>query len=146
MTSSLESTLGWLTPPPPPATSADVRRHGLGLLLRGLGLMALGGPLVVGAIFGLRALGVDLQSAVTLRNGTLLLAGAPFAIGYVLTMVGLFRAVTGRATATSSGLASMGRILLGLALTLVGLVGVFATVAFVGGLLRRLSEEAPNGW
>jgi hypothetical protein len=115
---------------PPEATSRDLR-------LLGLKATALGLLLLVPGIFwfwlakdwALDTFGTRVGDTVLLPRPVVVVIGGPMAAGYALLMIGLSRLLFGVASQSKSALASIGRILFGLVVT-IGMV-VVATMLYI---------------
>jgi hypothetical protein len=113
------------------ATPREVRLAGLGALLVGLVVCAAGVAIFLAvrswALAGAPVVNGEAEASVPR------IVGVPMAAGYVLFMVGFYRLLTGTAPGkeSKSALASLGRILLGLVITLSTLAAVFMLVAML---------------
>lgn len=117
--------------PRPDAGPAELRLNGLGAAAVGLVVTVLGSIVFVKAR-GLMHAGDDHAASVPR------IFGVPLAAGYVLLMTGLFRLISGKppGAESRSGLASLGRVFLGVVLTI---GGIFAGLM----LFHRLLDPSP---
>lgn len=112
-------------------------------------MLVVGLPLMVAGIFlfvllrdwAVAAFGTVVLGRVYVPKPVVFVLGAPMAAGYVLSVIGSFRVLFGDRGQTRSALASLGRILYGLVVTIGFIIGALVISAAV----RRNSGDGARG-
>lgn len=110
----------------------QMRRSGLKMMLLGFPLMAFGIVFfVLLRDWTFSTFGHVVLDRVYIPKSVAFLLGAPMTVGYVLSVIGSFRALFGERGQTRSALASLGRIVYGLVVTFGFIIGAIVISAAV---------------